>query len=200
MPRLRFSMPRAGVLGLLDRHRADERPAGPFAASRDVVDDRFELLALGPVDEVRLLDAQQRPVGRDDDDVEVVDLGEFLGASVSAVPVMPDELLVLAEVVLEGDGRERLVLALDLDLLLGLDRLVQAVAPAAAGHQAAGELVDDDDLAVLDHVVDVALEQGVRAQRLVDVVRAAACWPGRTGRPACSRARASARPWPCRSR
>ena len=83
---------------------------------------------------------------------------------------MPDELAVLAEVVLEGDGRERLVLALDLDLLLGLDRLVQAVAPAPAGHQAAGELVDDDDPAVLDHVVDVELEQRVRAQRLVDVV------------------------------
>ena len=81
-------------------------------------------------------------------------------------------------------GRERLVLALDLDLLLGLDRLVQAVAPAAAGHQAAGELVDDDDLAVLDHVVDVALEERVRAQRLVDVVRAAACSPGRRGSPA----------------
>ena len=47
---------------------------------------------------------------------------------------------------------------------------MQAVAPAAAGHQAAGELVDDDDLAVLDHVVDVELEERVRAQRLVDVV------------------------------
>ena len=83
---------------------------------------------------------------------------------------MPDELLVLAEVVLEGDGRERLVLALDLDLLLGFDRLVQAVAPAPPRHQAAGELVDDDDLAVLHHVVDVAVEQRVGAQRLVDVV------------------------------
>ena len=56
------------------------------------------------------------------------------------------------------------------DLLLRLDGLVQAVAPAAARHQASGELVDDDDLAVLHHVVDVALEERVRAQRLVDVV------------------------------
>ena len=97
-------------------------------------------------------------------------------ASVSAVPVMPGELLVLAEVVLEGDGRERLVLALDLHLgmrgvvFLGFDRLVQPVAPAAARHQASGELVDDDDLAVLHHVVDVEMEQAVRAQRLIDVV------------------------------
>ena len=47
---------------------------------------------------------------------------------------------------------------------------MQAVAPAAARHQPAGELVDDDDFAVLDHVVDVELEDGVGAQRLVDVV------------------------------
>jgi hypothetical protein len=68
---------------------------------------------------------------------------------VSAVPVMPDELAVHAEVVLEGDRGERLVLVLDLHAFLGLDRLVQAVGPAPARHQAAGELVDDDDFAVL---------------------------------------------------
>jgi hypothetical protein len=39
------------------------------------------------------------------------------------------------------------------DAFLGLDGLVQAVGPAPARHQAAGELVDDDDLAVLHDVV-----------------------------------------------
>ena len=43
------------------------------------------------------------------------------------------------------------------DAFLGFDGLVEAVGPAAAGHQAAGELVDDDDFAVFDHVFDVAL-------------------------------------------
>ena len=47
---------------------------------------------------------------------------------------------------------------------------MQSVAPAPARHQAAGELVDDDDPAVLDHVLDVETEQRVRAQRLVHVV------------------------------
>jgi hypothetical protein len=74
------------------------------------------------------------------------------------------------EVVLEGDGGERLVLALDLHLLLGLHRLVEAVGPAAAGHEAARELVDDHDLAVLDDVVHVALEEAVGPKRLVHVV------------------------------
>ena len=44
-------------------------------------------------------------------------------------------------------------------VFLGLERLVQAFRVAAARHHAAGELVDDDDLAVLDDVVLVALEQ-----------------------------------------
>ena len=55
-------------------------------------------------------------------------------------------------------------------MLLGLQRLVQAFRIAPARHHAAGELVDDDDLVVLDDVVLVALEQLVGAQRLLHVV------------------------------
>ena len=83
---------------------------------------------------------------------------------------MPGELLVEPEVVLERDRGERLVLLLDPDALLRLDGLVEALAPAAPFHQAAGELVDDLDLAVLDDVVDVALVERLRLQRLDQVV------------------------------
>ena len=58
----------------------------------------------------------------------------------------------------------------DLHAFLGFDGLVQAVGPAAAGHQAAGELVDDDDLAVLDDVLDVALVERMRLDGGFDVV------------------------------
>ena len=125
--------------------------------------------SFGAVNRIGLFDAPQRLVRRNDDDVELVDLRELFRFGLRGAG-HARQLLVLAEVVLEGDGRERLVLALDLHLFLGLDRLVQAVAPAASGHEAAGELVDDDDLAVLDHVVDVEPEDGVRAQRLLDMV------------------------------
>ena len=75
---------------------------------------------------------------------------------------------------------------------------MQAVAPAAARHQAAGELVDDDDLAVLDHVLHVELVVDVRAQRLLHVMEQRHVRRDRTGRPAAGDARAAARPWPCR--
>src|SRR3546814_11371783 len=55
------------------------------------------------------------------------------------------DLVVHAEVVLEGDRGEGLVLLLDLHALLGLDRLVEALRPAAPLEDAAGELVDDLD-------------------------------------------------------
>src|SRR6202008_854562 len=80
------------------------------------------------------------------------------------------ELVVEAEVVLERDRRERLVLLLDPDALLRLDRLVEALRPAAPLHDPTGELVDDLDLALLDDVVDVALVERLGLERLVQMV------------------------------
>ena len=108
-------------------------------------------------------------VGRDLDDLELVDVEELVGLGRGRAG-HAGELLVEPEIVLERDGGQRLVLGLDLHVLLRLERLVQALRIAAARHHAAGELVDDDDFVVADDVVLVALEQRVGAQRLVDVV------------------------------
>ena len=154
----RFLEARRERLARLDRHRADQHRLPALVAVADLLDDRAPLLLGGAVDHVLVVLADHRLVGGDHHHVELVDLVELGGLGVGRAG-HAGELLVHAEVVLEGDGGERLVLALDLDAFLGLDRLVQAVGPAPAGHHAAGELVDDDDLAVLDQVVDVALEQ-----------------------------------------
>ncbi len=76
------------------------------------------------------------------------------------------ELVVEAEVVLEGDRREGLVLLADPYALLRLDRLVESVGPAAALEDPAGELVDDLYLAIDHRVVGIALEQRLSLQRL----------------------------------
>ena len=135
----------------------------------DLGDDGAQLLLGRAVDLVVLVGAVDRPVGRDLEHVEPVDVEELVGLGGGRAG-HAGELLVEAEVVLEGDRGERLVLGLDLDVLLGLQRLVQAFRVAPALHHAAGELVDDDDLAAFDDVVAVALEQLVGLQRLVDVV------------------------------
>ena len=116
-----------------------------------------------------MIAADHRPVGRDLDHRDLVDLHEFLGFRECGAR-HPGELLVEAEVVLERDRRQRLVLLADPDALLRLDRLVEAVRPAPALEDPAGELVDDLHLAVDHRVVGVALEQRLGLQRLDQVV------------------------------
>ena len=165
----RAGQPLGDVLGGLDRDRADEDRLPLRVALLDVLDDRRELAVDRLEDEVVLVVAGDRDVGRDLDDVRAVDLDELLLLGLRGAG-HAGELLVEAEVVLQRDRREGDVLLLDPHALLRLDRLVQALRPAAALHDAAGELVDDLHLAVLDDVVDVALVERLRLQRLVQVV------------------------------
>ena len=163
------------LLGLLDRDRADENGLTPRVALDDVLDRRVELLALGLVDDIREVHPDERPVRGDDRDVELVDLRELLGLRLGGAG-HAGELLVHPEVVLERDRRERLVLTLDPHALLGLDGLVQAVRPSAPRHESARELVHDDDLAVLDDVVHVTLEERVCLRPCWMWWRSVMCW------------------------
>ena len=157
------------ALGFFNRYGADQHRLLALVQAADVVGDGLVFFLLGAVDDVGIFDAQQRLVGGDDDDFELVDLLEFGGFGFGGAGHAA-ELFVEAEVVLEGDGGKGLVFLADVDAFLGFDGLVQAVGPAAAGHQAAGEGVDDDDFAVFDHVVDVALVEGVGLDGGFDVV------------------------------
>ena len=109
-------------------------------------------------------------VGRNRDDVELVDLPELAGLGHGRAGHAAD-LVVQLEEVLQRDRGQRLRLFLDLHPFLGLDRLVQAVAPLPALHFAAGELIDDDDRVVLDDVLHVALVEVMGLERVVDQVR-----------------------------
>ena len=101
-----------------------------LVALGDVVGGRLELRRLGLVDEVGLVDADHRPVGGDRHDLEPVGVRELAGLGGGGAG-HAGELVVHAEVVLERDRREGLVLLLDLHPLLRLDGLVQALATSA---------------------------------------------------------------------
>ncbi len=146
------------VLGRLDGRGADQHGAALFAAFLDIGDDRGELLFLGQVDQVIEVLARQRLVGRDDHHGQVVDLLEFEGFGIGRAG-HAGELLVEAEVVLEGGGSEGLAFRLNLQPFLGFDGLVQPFREPAPWHGPAGVLVDQQHLVVLHDVFDVAVEQ-----------------------------------------
>ena len=157
------------LFGLLDRGGADQHRLAARLAVFDQSENGAILFPRRPIDLVVVVEAHHRHVGGNFQNLEIVDVQEFVGlgrrrAGHSA------ELLIHAEIVLERDRSQRLVFRLDRLPLLGLKRLVQPFRIAPAGHHAAGELVDDDDLAVAHDVILVALEQLVGAQRLIDVM------------------------------
>ena len=156
-------------LGDLDRDRSDEHRLAVLVARLDLPQHGAPLAVLGLVDLIVAVVADHRLVGRDLDDRQLVDLHE-LGRLGQRRTGHARELVVHPEVVLERDRRERLVLLLDAHALLRLDRLVQALRPAPALEDPAGELVDDLDLAVDHRVVDVALVQRLGLQRLDQMV------------------------------
>ena len=61
-------------------------------------------------------------------------------------------------------------LALDLDPFLGLDRLVQPIAPAAASHEPARVFIHDDDFVVLNDVLHVFQVEAVSLEELRDTM------------------------------
>src|SRR3569833_1232381 len=154
----------------VDARRTNEHRIAQLVQPSRLFDDRVVLLAPRFVDEVLPVFTHDRPVRWNDRDFELIDLVELaffrLRGSGHA-----GQLLVHAEVVLDGDRRHRLRLTFDVDAFLGFDRLVQTFRPPAPRHRTARELVDDQDFAFLHDVVHVLLVQRVRAQQLMDDVQ-----------------------------
>ena len=150
----------------LDARRAGQHRKAEFVEALRLLDDRVVLLAPGLEDQVVPVLADRGLIGRDDRNVETVNLEELrllgLGGAGHA-----GQFLVHPEVVLDGDRSERLRLTLHLHPFLRLDGLMQALAPSPAGHRAAGELIDDQHLPFLHDIVHVLLVQGVRLEQLV---------------------------------
>ena len=129
----------------------------------DRLDDRVILFLLGLEDRVVIVDALHRNVGRNRDDVHAVDIAELLllgegGTGHAGL------LVKFIEEVLERDGCQRSGLLLDFHVLLSLDCLVKTVGIAAARHNAAREVVDDQDLVILDDVILVSVHEVVGAK------------------------------------
>ena len=157
------------VFGLFNRSRTHEERLALGVAFLDVSHDGAPLRVFALVHHVLHVLADAGLVGRDDPGVHVVNLDEFRSFGFGGTG-HTRELLVHAEVVLERDGRKRLVLATYRHVLLGFDGLVHAVRVAAAFHEAARVLVHNHNFGIAHDVIHVFLVQVPGAQGVVEEV------------------------------
>src|ERR1700761_6123454 len=156
-------------LGHLDRRGADQYRLTALVTVPDVLDHGSVLDLLAKEYHVRVVLADHRLVGGNHHHFQAVDLLEFVGFGIGRAG-HASQLLVHAEQILERHRGQRLVLALNRHAFLRLNRLMQAVGPAATRERTAGELIDDHHLAVAHDVVDVTLIDRVGAQRGIQVM------------------------------
>ena len=159
----------AQQLALFNGNGAHQHGLALFMALDDLLDNGVELGRFGFVHHVVVVGAGHGLVRGHLHHLQAVDLLKLGGLRLCGAR-HAGELFVHAEIVLERDGGQRAALAGDGDALLGLDGLVQPLIVAAAQHQAAGELVHDDDLAVAHHIIHVPLHHAPRLDGLVDVM------------------------------
>ena len=161
----------AEQFGRLDAGRANQNRLLPGVPLFDLFDDRVVFLAPRLVDAVVRILAGHIAVGRDDNDIEGVNVVKFIGLRFGRAGHAA-EFLVEAEIILDGNGGQGLGLAVDLHPFLRLDRLMQAVAPTAPRHFPAGELVDDENFVFLDDIFHVLFVKAVGLEQLGDIVDA----------------------------
>ena len=89
-------------------------------------------------------------------------------ACVLAVAVMPAYFGIELDQVLDGDGAEDPALTSEPDAFFGFDGWLQSVGPTAILGDAALELIDQFDAAVLDDVIDIPAQQLFRVKSMIE--------------------------------
>ena len=156
--------------GLIDGDGTDQNGLVLFMALLNLSDNSEIFTMLIFKDNVVMVDTDDGFIGRNLDNVQMINLSElsFLGHTGTG---HAGQFLIRTEEVLEGDGREGLRLLHDLNALFCLDSLMQAFIITTPLHQTTGKFVNDNDLTVFNNVVDLVVHTAVGLDSLVDMVQ-----------------------------
>ena len=138
--------------------------------SYDFIDNRFKLALFGFIYNVGVVNPYHRLVCRDNYNVQLVYLPEFvfLGGGCTG---HTGKLFIKSEIVLEGDGCNRLGFVCNLYPLFCLYRLMKSGVIPSAVHKSSGELINNNDLAVFNNVVNILFHNAVGFDRLIYMVQ-----------------------------
>ena len=118
----------------------------------NLLTDGLELELFIIVDQIRKIFSNDRLVGRDNHNIEAVDLEELRSFGICGTGHTAD-FIVHPEEVLVCDCGESLVLSKDLDFFLCLNCLMETLAVAPAVEYTAGEFINNLYLSFDDHIV-----------------------------------------------
>ena len=135
--------------------------------SGDLGDESLPFRRAVGEDDVLVVTAQARRLGRDHDDVEPVDFLELFRRRLCRGGHAAQPRIVAQEV-LYRDRVENPSLALDFETLLAFDGSLQPVRPPPSVGHPPREVVDQLHLAAADDVVDVAVEEAVGMQGVLE--------------------------------
>ena len=122
--------------------------------------DGLEFFFHGAKDLVLQVFSNHGPMGGNNNGLKAIDLLKLKGLCIGCARHAA-KLGVHAKVILKGNGGKGLVFRLNAHPLFGLNGLMKAIGPTPSGHEAACEFINNDNLAVLDHVLLIAKVQGM---------------------------------------
>src|SRR6266852_3457891 len=134
----------------------------------DLLDNGPELRLLTTVNQIWQVLANHWLVGWNDNDIQFIDFMKLFRFSKRGTS-HTCQFFIQTEVVLKGDRGKSVIFTLDLDAFFGLDGLMQTFAIAAPWHLTPSEFVNDDDFAILDDIVLVALEDDLSFDRILHI-------------------------------
>ena len=159
----------AQELGLFDRGRTHQNGLALLMRFVDFAHHGCIFFRTRAINLIMLVLALDFPVGRHFNHTQPVNLGEFFCLSRGCARHAA-QLVIQAEIVLEGHRCQRHVFRLDRHAFLGFNRLMQPVGQTTPGHHSAREFVNQNDFSAAHDIILVAGKQLVRAQTLIDMV------------------------------
>ncbi len=159
----------AKLFRLLNGDGAHQHRLAFFVMFRNVINHGLELGRHSLIHHVRTVLPDHRAVGGNFHHVQPVYFGKFLLLCHSGAR-HAGKLLILAEIVLEGNSGKGFALPRDLHPFLGLNGLVQAFVIPPPEHQAPGKFVNDNHLAIFHHIVLILVHNAPGPDGLVYMV------------------------------
>ena len=160
----------AQLLGCFDGDSTDENRLARPMTFNNLFNYRVEFFFLRTVNQIRMVCPDHHLVRWDDNDFQLVSGIKLFGLGIRSARHSP-KLFKHAKIILKGNRRQRLVLIFYFNAFFGLKCLMKPITIPPSKHHPAGELVNDDDLSILDHIIDFILKQNMRLERLIGMVK-----------------------------